>query len=115
MAESLFNKVGEFFKQNKNVALTLGGIAVLTAAKMYFRGGVCKADRDLRGKVVVVTGGSAGIGKETIKALSGKGCTIIFGARDKSKSDEVINTIISKNKDCRIFYFPLDLASKKSI
>lgn len=68
------------------MVITAGSIILLVATKLYFRGGMCKVDRDLNGKVIVVTGGNAGIGKETVDALSTKGCTIIFGARDRGKS-----------------------------
>src|ERR1700686_3527666 len=38
-------------------------------------------DRDLRGAVAVVTGGYAGVGLETTRALAGAGATVIVGAR----------------------------------
>jgi 5,10-methylene-tetrahydrofolate dehydrogenase/methenyl tetrahydrofolate cyclohydrolase len=69
------------------VAITGGALLALVGIKLYFRGGVCKVDRDLSGKVIVITGGSAGIGKATIEALASKDCTIIFGARDVAKSE----------------------------
>lgn len=47
-------------------------------------------DRDLTGETIVITGGSDGIGKETVKVLSSKGCKIVFGARDKFKSQKVV-------------------------
>ncbi len=83
----ILDKIQELLKNKKGVAITAGALLFCAATKLYFRGGMCKADRDLKGQVIVVTGGSAGIGKETIKALSRKGCTIIFGARDKTKSE----------------------------
>jgi NAD(P)-dependent dehydrogenase (short-subunit alcohol dehydrogenase family) len=38
-------------------------------------------DRDLTGAIALVTGGHAGIGLETTRALSGAGATVIVGAR----------------------------------
>ena len=36
---------------------------MLAMLKWHFKGGVCKADKDLSGQVVVITGGSTGIGR----------------------------------------------------
>ncbi len=80
--ESLKNVVLE----NKYVFLAAGGILGLVFAKLYFRGGVCRVNRDLSGQVIVLTGGNAGIGKETLRYLSRQPCKIFFGARDQEKS-----------------------------
>jgi hypothetical protein len=80
--ESLKNVVLE----NKYVFLAAGGILGLVFAKLYFRGGVCRVNRDLSGQVIILTGGNAGIGKETLRYLSRQPCKIFFGARDKEKS-----------------------------
>ena len=90
-------------------------MAILAALKMHFRGKVCKVDRDLTGKVVVITGGTSGIGKATVEVLSKKGCMVIIGARDAVKANEVIKEIKNKNLDCQILYFPLDLGDRSTI
>lgn len=41
---------------------------------------------DLTGKIAVVTGGSTGIGLETVKTLAGAGATVIVPARDRTKA-----------------------------
>ncbi|THU95617.1 NAD(P)-binding protein [Dendrothele bispora CBS 962.96] len=41
---------------------------------------------DMTGKVVIVTGGSAGIGKVTVKALLEKNATVYLAARNEKKS-----------------------------
>ncbi len=81
--ETIVKKAKEILTNKSALAVAAGTLAFITVARLYFRGGVCRANRDLRGLVVVITGGSAGIGKETVKVLATKGCTIIFGARDK--------------------------------
>ncbi len=61
-------------------------IGVIAGLKIYFRGGVCRVRRDLHGKVAVITGGNAGVGRETVKALIKQGCRVIFGARSVDKN-----------------------------
>lgn len=41
---------------------------------------------DLTGKITIVTGGTAGIGLETVKTLAGAGATVIVPARDLKKA-----------------------------
>lgn len=45
--------------------------------RRYFAGGICKCNTDLTGKIVIVTGGSAGIGKEITLALAERGKVLI--------------------------------------
>jgi NAD(P)-dependent dehydrogenase (short-subunit alcohol dehydrogenase family) len=44
------------------------------------------ADRDLAGKVAIVTGGYSGIGLETVRALANKGVRVIVPVRDRTKA-----------------------------
>nr|WP_295784858.1 oxidoreductase [Rhodoferax sp.] len=44
------------------------------------------ADRNLTGKVAVVTGGYSGIGLETVRALAAKGVRVIVPVRDRAKA-----------------------------
>lgn len=64
---------------------------------------------DLAGKLVVVTGGYAGIGLETVRVLSKAGASIIVGARDMKKAKAALANIGS------VELLPLDLAEPESI
>ncbi|KAL1859858.1 hypothetical protein Plec18167_006330 [Paecilomyces lecythidis] len=73
--------------------------------------------RDLTGQVVFVTGGNAGLGKETILQLARHGPACIYlGARNETKAREAIADIQNHlSSPVEIKYIQLDLASLKSI
>ena len=48
---------------------------------------------DLRGRTAIVTGGSAGIGLETTRALSSAGARVIVPARDVEKARTAVGTL----------------------
>ncbi|KAI0792827.1 NAD(P)-binding protein [Abortiporus biennis] len=45
---------------------------------------------DLTGRVIIVTGGNTGVGKETIKALLNKNAKVYMGARNQAKAEAAI-------------------------
>ncbi|KAJ5306485.1 hypothetical protein N7508_005500 [Penicillium antarcticum] len=72
---------------------------------------------DLSGKVILVTGGNAGLGKETILQLIKHNPKKIFlGARSESKAQDAIRFLKSSvANDVEISWLPLDLMSGTSI
>jgi NAD(P)-dependent dehydrogenase (short-subunit alcohol dehydrogenase family) len=62
---------------------------------------------DLRGKTAIVTGGSAGIGLETTKALVSAGAKVIVPARDLAKAKAALGDLGSIE--------PMELADPKSV
>jgi hypothetical protein len=48
-------------------------IAGLLLNRLYFAGGVCRSKKQIRGKVVIVTGSNCGIGYETALDLAKRG------------------------------------------
>jgi NAD(P)-dependent dehydrogenase (short-subunit alcohol dehydrogenase family) len=54
------------------------------------------ADRDLAGKVAVVTGGYSGIGLETVRALAQKGARVIVPVRDRAKADPALAGVVGQ-------------------
>jgi len=69
---------------------------------------------DLSGKVVIVTGGNAGVGKETIRALLSKNAKVYMASRNKEKADAAISELKETTGNNAIF-LPLDLADFTSI
>ena len=69
---------------------------------------------DLTGKVVIVTGGNAGVGKETVYALLRKNAKVYMASRSRSRALPAIEELKGKTGKEAIF-LELDLASLKSI
>lgn len=50
-------------------------------------------NENIKGKIVIITGASSGIGRETAKLLAARGAWISMGARRKDKLDEIAKEI----------------------
>lgn len=67
------------------------------------------AGRDLSGKVAIVTGGYAGIGLETARALASAGASVVVPARDMDRARPAMTQIPGARLE------PLDLMDPASI
>ncbi|RDW72740.1 putative short-chain dehydrogenase/reductase family protein [Aspergillus mulundensis] len=71
---------------------------------------------DLSGKVVLVTGGNAGLGKETIRQILKHNPEQVFlAARSEEKAQNAIRELESTAPNVKITWLPLDLTYTKSI
>lgn len=70
---------------------------------------------DLSGKVIIITGSSDGIGKETAKTLASKGAHIVFACRSENKTKEVMNEIQKETGNSKLTFIHLDLSDLNSI
>ncbi|KAI0067969.1 NAD-P-binding protein [Artomyces pyxidatus] len=68
----------------------------------------------MKGRVVIVTGGNAGIGKETCRVLLNNGAKVYLAARSESKANEAIRELEEKTGKKAIF-LRLDLADLPSV
>jgi len=93
------------------IAIVLGVILLLCLIKYLCNGPASPIKRDMTGKVILITGASAGIGKETAIELLDQGATVICASRSKDRSISVINK--SRKPENGVFY-PLDLSCYKS-
>ena len=74
----------------------------------------CESANRLEGKVVVVTGGNTGIGKETVLELVKRGARVITGCRDLNKAQAVVTEVRNKyGADLVVEH--LDLADLESV
>ncbi|KAL4952208.1 hypothetical protein BDW69DRAFT_195850 [Aspergillus filifer] len=71
---------------------------------------------DLSGKVVLVTGGNTGLGKESIRQILLHNPSQVFlAARTESKARDAIADLESTAPNVKLTWLPLDLSSVKSI
>jgi len=66
-------------------------------------------------KTIIVTGGTDGIGKATVRALIAQGAAVTIVARTKAKADAVIAELKKDMPGATLRFVPCDLASQKSI
>jgi NAD(P)-dependent dehydrogenase (short-subunit alcohol dehydrogenase family) len=69
----------------------------------------------LKGKDVIITGGSSGIGLEAAKVLAVKGAAVTLAVRNVEKAKRIIEKFHSENPDPTLTVMHLDLADLKSI
>ncbi|KAL1310550.1 hypothetical protein AAFC00_000830 [Neodothiora populina] len=71
---------------------------------------------DLAGKVILITGGTSGVGLETIKCLLQHGPSeIIFTGRNKAAADTIIETHTTSHPNVKLSFLPCDLSSLQSV
>jgi NAD(P)-dependent dehydrogenase (short-subunit alcohol dehydrogenase family) len=70
-------------------------------------------DLGLKGKRVLVTGASKGIGLGCARAFAAEGCTLDLVARDKDRLEQARDLLASAGADCAIH--PLDLSAPGAV
>ncbi|KAL0958395.1 hypothetical protein HGRIS_000536 [Hohenbuehelia grisea] len=71
---------------------------------------------DLKGKVVVVTGGNRGIGLETVRQLAQRGAKVYLGARSETVASAVIQKLQRERPESangEVVWLPLDLSDPR--
>jgi len=69
----------------------------------------------LKDKIVLITGATSGIGKETALGLAKLGATIVFTTRDNLKGEKIKKELTAKTNNKNIHMLKCDLASFESI
>lgn len=90
--------------------LVLGAALALGASSKYAKRILPITPVDLSGKTFIVTGASAGIGKETVRALADWNATVIAAVRNPSKMEAVLEDIKATTRpDIDVEVWELDL------
>src|SRR5512135_1821419 len=69
----------------------------------------------MKGKRVIITGPTSGVGKEIALQLAALGAEVILGCRDTQKGEEIAAEIISRTSSSKPVVMELDTSSQKSI
>lgn len=96
-------------------AVTVLGAGLLYLIRRYFAGGVCRSKATLGSKTVIITGGNAGIGKETAIDLARRGARVILACRNSEKGEKAVVEVQAKSGNQNVVFRQLDLASFESI
>lgn len=70
---------------------------------------------DLTGKVAVITGGNAGIGRETARSLAEHNATVILAVRNLSKGKAAADEITQHHTNATVMALELDLSDLASV
>jgi WW domain-containing oxidoreductase len=73
------------------------------------------AGLDLRGRVLLVTGATAGIGFETARALGAHGATVFLASRDAAGGHRVADAVRRAHPGADVRALALDLASLRTV
>lgn len=74
-----------------------------------------QASGDMVGKICLVTGGNAGIGKETALGLARLGATVAIVSRNRERGETALAEIKAKTGNQNLTLFVADLASQKAV
>lgn len=75
----------------------------------------CKCTNRLDGKTVLLTGGSTGIGYETVKVLAARGARVIFTCRNTHVGEVALKQIIKETSNPDVVMKRLDFCSLNSV
>ena len=89
-------------------------IIILYLLRLFFKGAQCKIKHSLKGKIIIVTGASAGIGKESALDLVRHGAQVILACRNEQRTKEAMKSLNEEEKKL-IKFIKCDLNDFSSI
>lgn len=70
---------------------------------------------DLDARTFIVTGANSGIGRETARALAGRGAKVFLACRSETRTRPVIEEITRETGNAELEFLPLDLVDLSSV
>ncbi|MFT7520268.1 MAG: NAD(P)-dependent dehydrogenase (short-subunit alcohol dehydrogenase family) [Kiritimatiellia bacterium] len=82
---------------------------------MTRRGWSTQGIPDQSGRTVVITGANGGLGKETARAMAGRGARVVMACRNQDKGRAAVDDVRSTWPDSDLVLMKLDLANLTSV
>lgn len=115
---SYYNGLPTWFPDPWKLVGGAAAVGALTVAKRYFNGATNFTERNMHGRVVIMTGGTSGIGAQTALELAKRGAQLVLLTR-MSASDpflvEYIDDLRAKTNNNLIYAEQVDLSSLYSV
>ena len=89
-------------------------IILLYFLRKRLKGGVCENKHDMTNKIIIITGSSSGIGKESALDLLNHNAKVIFACRSEERTMKIINNL-PENLRKNAFFMKLDVSDLTSI
>ena len=90
-------------------AALLGGWLITNRLITIYR------ERSMRGRVVLITGGSRGLGLLLARQLASEGAKVVICGRDKEKLDQAVEDISGRGDSDRVKGIPCDITDKRQL
>jgi NAD(P)-dependent dehydrogenase (short-subunit alcohol dehydrogenase family) len=94
----------------ETLALAAAGAGALLAARALYRR---RLEYDLRGKTVLITGGSRGLGLVLAREFAGEGANVAVCARDPAELERARRDL--EERGARAFAFPCDVTDRAQV
>ncbi len=70
---------------------------------------------DQKGRIVIITGATSGLGKEAARIMAGKNATVVMAVRNVQKGEDVVKEIRKETSNSDLSVRELDLSSLSSV
>lgn len=118
LENAIFNGAPEWMPEFSVLFTAVAVVGALYAVKAYSSGTANDSDRDMHGRIVMITGGTSGIGAATTRALAERGAQVILLTR-LPPSDTFLADFIGEMRETTnnemIYAEQVDLTSLHSI